>query len=881
MSASPAKSQAMAECTAHSTHLHMSALCGNTGKIALAGLGVGLAASAYVGYSYRHVLKRGVRAYLSKAKTLTSPTLPTTSGTDNLATIETSIADNHTAATEAALTLCHDTPPVPISSADDLMERALGWITCDSNACTVDTKHSYKCSNGPYYPLKKKGEFDLDVVLDPRYEFVSKDLVVLTQINQLKQASAQDFRLNISVDVNTHNFYTTGQTDTVYRSMWTSGLTDTGATTSYGVLSNVPLMSNAVEVFTSGSGTSDNGLLVSIEKLECGSDISESSYNSNDDTYDVATGGYGVIGDEYGQLMIAAYRPSSTTPSNAHNHAAISLQLGMMTSSTYETIEEVDADFYNSTYYNMLLRCQIKKSSVKSYGVLSIPAPRAIIVANAQLDVIKTESYCSSGTATDTDSATGSDGSIDKFEVQNNSINGDQDNVLTRMDITTGNMANEAFDLGISGENMSVLCDMEFSELSKLRYDAVECNDLEKMLYYLCHPLAKARVYDAQEWMVYKESHRGQVSARLAHPLPRWLKIGSERLTSMKAAQLAVNEQFVQAQASAARLSRATAAVQAGAAAKAIAAAHSTTASMPAHNNNTSSNYRRYSGGSTRFSSNTYSSMHDARYSHSGNGTYTNKFENGNSSSYNNSGTTFRQGAAHYSNSSSSSRHNNSNTSVNHNRYTGSTAQAFSKSNNYNNTHSNNSYNTKNNNSTLSRHEVEAAGLHYNAYLAYDKAKKDGTFSNDTSAASSSSGHSAVRSDYYTKRSSNCNSNNRAVQSDFTTKHYSGSSSSSGHSAVRSDYHTKHYSNSSSNNSAHYSNSNSNNSAARSDYHTKHNNNSSSNNNSVVQSDYAIRHYRGTNTVRRSNNGGYSSGHISQRAQQGASYRNTTSNARY
>jgi hypothetical protein len=37
--------------------------------------------------------------------------------------------------------------------------------------------------------------------------------------------------------------------------------------------------------------------------------------------------------------MIAAYRPSSTTPSNAHNHAAISLQFGMMTSSSTEMIE--------------------------------------------------------------------------------------------------------------------------------------------------------------------------------------------------------------------------------------------------------------------------------------------------------------------------------------------------------------------------------------------------------------------------------------------------------------------------------------------------------------------------------------------------------------
>jgi hypothetical protein len=175
------------------------------------------------------------------------------------------------------------------------------------------------------------------------------------------------------------------------------------------------------------------------------------------------------------------------------------------------------------------------------------------------------------------------------------------------------------------------------------RYDAVKSNDLEKMLYYLCHPLAKTREYDAQEWMLYKESHRQQVSAKLADPFPRWLKAGSERLQSMKAAQLAVNAQAaLQAQASAPRLPRATAAVQAGAAVKAIAAAHGTAASMPIHNNSNTNN-RRYSGGSTRYSHNTgYNSAADTRYSNSGNGTYNNKFKNSNSSSYNNSGTTFR-----------------------------------------------------------------------------------------------------------------------------------------------------------------------------------------------------------------------------------------------
>jgi hypothetical protein len=115
--------------------------------------------------------------------------------------------------------------------------------------------------------------------------------------------------------------------------------------------------------------------------------------------------------------------------------------------------------------------CQISTSLVKSYGVLSIPASKALVPADAQIELIKIERCCSSGTGTETDSATSSDDSNEMFEVQDNSMNGDQDNVLTRMDITTGNMTNEAIDLGISG-NMSALRDMEFSELSKLVSDS-------------------------------------------------------------------------------------------------------------------------------------------------------------------------------------------------------------------------------------------------------------------------------------------------------------------------------------------------------------------------------------------------------------------------
>jgi hypothetical protein len=117
--------------------------------------------------------------------------------------------------------------------------------------------------------------------------------------------------------------------------------------------------------------------------------------------------------------------------------------------------------------------CQINTSLVKSYGVLSTPPSSAMIVADAQINVIKTEACCSSGTDTDTDSATGSDASIDKF-VQDNSINGNQDNVLTHMDINaaaainTSDISNDTSDFSSGGENMSVLPEINFQELSKL-----------------------------------------------------------------------------------------------------------------------------------------------------------------------------------------------------------------------------------------------------------------------------------------------------------------------------------------------------------------------------------------------------------------------------
>jgi hypothetical protein len=176
----------------------------------------------------------------------------------------------------------------------------------------------------------------------------------------------------------------------------------------------------------------------------------------------------------------------------------------------------VDIEFYNSMYYNMLFSssfkplsiivdytpqnirrqliseimtnkdtadgfrpCQISTSVEMSYGVLSLPTSRAIIVVFNPTDSIKTERCCSSGTGTDTDSATGSDDSNDKFEVQDDSIHGDQDNVLTHMDINTAaaintsdEISSDAIDLGISGENMSALRDMEFRELAKLVSDS-------------------------------------------------------------------------------------------------------------------------------------------------------------------------------------------------------------------------------------------------------------------------------------------------------------------------------------------------------------------------------------------------------------------------
>jgi hypothetical protein len=58
----------------------------------------------------------------------------------------------------------------------------------------------------------------------------------------------KDLKLNISANINAQTLYTCGESDRVYQSMWSSGLTDTGATTSYGVLSIAPPMINQMDV---------------------------------------------------------------------------------------------------------------------------------------------------------------------------------------------------------------------------------------------------------------------------------------------------------------------------------------------------------------------------------------------------------------------------------------------------------------------------------------------------------------------------------------------------------------------------------------------------------------------------------------------------------
>jgi hypothetical protein len=182
------------------------------------------------------------------------------------------------------------------------------------------------------------------------------------------------------------------------------------------------------------------------------------------------------------------------------------------------------------------------------------------------------------------------------------------------------------------------------------RREAVQCNNIDRMLYYLCHPHASLKVYHQEQWLRYKHANMHVVDTILSRPLPGWLLGASEQLQAIR--QIAVSKQTAtQATASTVRLSssaRATASVQAGAAAKAIAAAQSSAASIPLCNNNSNNsnnnttNNRRYSGGSTRYSSNTtYSSAYDTKYSNSSKGVYNNKFENGNSSSYGNTGATF------------------------------------------------------------------------------------------------------------------------------------------------------------------------------------------------------------------------------------------------
>jgi hypothetical protein len=83
---------------------------------------------------------------------------------------------------------------------------------------------------------------------------VAHDLCSCMALQQqvAKSIRLQDLKLiinaNINVDINAQMFYTTGETDRLNDSMWSSNIVDIDITTSYGVLSNESPMIISVEV---------------------------------------------------------------------------------------------------------------------------------------------------------------------------------------------------------------------------------------------------------------------------------------------------------------------------------------------------------------------------------------------------------------------------------------------------------------------------------------------------------------------------------------------------------------------------------------------------------------------------------------------------------